>query len=235
MPNLIFKKDHWLTSYGILSIIHLLARLFEFQRLGDYTKPFLMILLAGYFYRSTRQSFTPFAKLILAALLLSCWGDTFLISDSEVNFMLGLGGFLIAQICYTIAFGTYKIRHPKPFLFLSLIFIGLLIWMDTYLWHWLAKNLRTPVVLYSIVITIMVIVVYQLKSQLPPIFFWRLFLGVCLFYLSDTMLALNKFTPLHIPFVGFWVMLTYLLAQGLITWSSVRINQLLHQSSNQSL
>jgi uncharacterized membrane protein YhhN len=45
--------------------------------------------------------------------------------------------------------------------------------------------------------------------------FRLVFLGSVFFVLSDSMIALNKFS-MDIPLAGFWIMITYITAQYLI-------------------
>ena len=59
-------------------------------------------------------------------------------------------------------------------------------------------------------------------------------IGYVLFVISDTILATGVFTDLKVPMRGFWVMLTYILAQFLIAVSLTKEEILKHLMINPS-
>jgi len=225
-----------LLLFFILSGIHLWSGQFNYPMIAFYTKPVLMLLLASWFYFSTKNHKSSFRNLILGALLFSFGGDTLLMfveSKGEHFFLLGLVSFLIAHLCYLFAFSKYKTHlkgwlKTKPFLGLPLLI--LLIGFNFYLLPDIAKDMKVPVLIYSMVITLMTFSVFNLGGKTNSKVFQVLFVGALLFMFSDMTIAINKFkTP--VPYSHIVIMLTYLLGQFLITKSSIDLNKNLSTSS----
>ncbi|MFE5793479.1 lysoplasmalogenase [Streptomyces sp. NPDC056503] len=161
-------------------------------------KPLLMPLLAA--YAATRGA----PRLLLAALLLGWGGDVFLLLDADWAFLVGMGSFALGHVCYLVLFGR---RRTSPALgaFYALALAGTVV----ALWPDLPADLRIPVAGYSLLLTAMA---YRSSS-----------LGVlagtggALFLLSDTLIATGIADLPQLPAPDFWVMLTYIAAQYLLT------------------
>lgn len=218
MPNRIL-----LILFALLSILHLGAEALQVEWLILLTKPLLVSLLALWFWRVTMGNPSRFRKFLFLGLVFSVGGDTLLMlvehgPKLEVFFLLGLGSFLIAQLCYTYALCTYKalkqgIVYRKPWLIV--FFFGYLVWILSTLWTGIPAPMRLPVGVYATAIVAMAISAANLYGRTVPNSFWGFFAGVLLFVLSDTLIALNKFGE---PIAGarFAIMFTYLTAQFLI-------------------
>jgi uncharacterized membrane protein YhhN len=225
MPNRIL-----LILYAVLSIVHLGAEALQVEWLILLTKPLLVSLLAYWFWRVTADSSSTFRKFLLLGLVFSVGGDTLLMfvehgPQMEVFFLLGLGSFLIAQLCYTYALWSYPkvaagIIFRKPWLII--FFLGYLVWILGTLWMGIPAPMRLPVGVYASAIVAMAISAANLHGRTIPNIFWGFFAGVLLFVLSDTLIALNKFGE---PIAGarFAIMLTYLAAQFLIATYGSRL------------
>lgn len=151
-------------------------------------------------------------ELFLLALIFALLGDAFLLFTTETFFLIGLGCFLVMQLCYASIF--YKRgRIPRsrdkavvggialiPIIFLSLS------------WNMLA-DLQLPVFLYSSAITAMLILAYLRHPALGG--YVLVLLGSCIFVVSDILLAVDKFVT-AVPGGSIPVMLTYAAAQYLI-------------------
>ena len=211
----------FLVLYAVLSLVHLWAGQFGQIDIAFYTKPTLMLLLAGWFYLSTKNNSSSFRNLIVMALLFSLGGDTLLMfatSHGEQFFLMGLGSFLLAHACYLFAFSKYKkqIRgwlKTKPLMIIPLLV--LLIGFVSYLVPDIANAMQAPVVAYSLVIMAMVLSVLNLGGKINISDFQILFAGALLFMFSDMMIAVNKF-KMPIPYSHIAIMLTYLLGQFFI-------------------
>ena len=218
-------KTILLILYAIISLLHLWAGQFSQPEIAFYTKPLLMPLLASWFYFSTKNHPSSFRNLILVALLFSFGGDTLLMfvrSQGEHFFLMGLGSFLLAHLCYLFAFSKYKkqlrgwLSSKSIFAFPLVFFVaGILI----YLVPDIAKALQVPVVIYSLVIMMMVLSVFNLGGKIRVDIFKVLFVGALLFMFSDMMIAVNKF-KMELPFAHVAIMLTYLLGQFLLVKGS---------------
>lgn len=212
-----------LLLYASLSMVHLGAEELQIEWLILLTKPLLVSLLAWWFWRVTMGRPSRFRKFLFLGLVFSVGGDTLLMfvehgPQLEVFFLLGLGSFLIAQLCYTYALWAYKelkrgIVYQKPWL--AIFFLAYLGWILGTLWTDIPAPMRLPVGVYATAIVAMAIYAANLHGRTVPNSFWGFFAGVLLFVLSDTLIALNKFGE---PIAGarFAIMFTYLAAQFLI-------------------
>ena len=95
--------------YFFLSAFNLYAVATGWQNGIYFSKPLLMTVLAIWFYFCTKNNFTVFSKFILAGIIFSIGGDTFLmfVDKNPVFFLVGLGNFLITQLLYIFAFVNY--------------------------------------------------------------------------------------------------------------------------------
>lgn len=209
-----------LISFSILAAAHLLSELYGWREHSFWTKILLMPTLAGWFWFETGQfSAISSKKWIIFGLWLSWLGDCFLLFQKENLgirwFLLGLGAFLLAHICYLTAFLKFPSITPSSLLrnkWLLLPFLLFLVTMDSFLWPTLNGEMRLPVIFYSITITTMAIGAAWLFGKMEIHAAHIVFLGALFFIGSDSLLAVNKF---HTPFpnAGFLIMLTYILGQ----------------------
>ncbi|GAA3054592.1 hypothetical protein GCM10017562_18760 [Streptomyces roseofulvus] len=166
-------------------------------------KPLLMPLLAA--YAAGRGAPAP----LLAALLLGWGGDVLLLLDADAAFLAGMGSFALGHVCYLVLFGR---RRTPPALgaVYALALTGTLV----ALWPDLPADLRIPVAGYSLLLAA---TAYRAGS-----------LGVlagtggALFLLSDTLIATGIAEWPQLPVPDFWVMLTYIAAQYLLTAGVLR-------------
>lgn len=219
-------KKILLLLFFLLSVINLCAEYLGNSLLIFTTKPLLLSLLSIYFFISRNHLPTPFKKYILAGLVFSIAGDTFLMfvensTGYEHFFLFGLGSFLFTHICYLVGFlsfpGTIKgwvSDRPWTILFFAAYLVGNCI----FLWSDLPADLKIPVVVYSTAIIAMTAAALNLKGKIPTLAFQILITGVILFVCSDSIIALNKFksSQLSLPYPRLLIMITYLLGQYLI-------------------
>jgi uncharacterized membrane protein YhhN len=150
-------------------------------------------------------------------LLFSLAGDVFLMLPNE-QFIAGLVSFLVAHLCYMIGFSIDGLIVSLPILILALVvfFAALRIYrrISLSLRADEKSSLQIPILLYSVVISIMLLTALAtfVRSE------WRLSAavvasgGALLFFVSDTLLAWNRFvTPL--PKGRLFSMMAYHLGQ----------------------
>lgn len=200
---------HKLTlAFGVLLAIHIAGLLMDIPLATSLTKPLLVPCLMVLVWLQSRT--IRGHGIILAALFFSWLGDLLLMLPGEDFFMGGLAAFLSAHVCYIWIFSREATYHPLrvlPFLmYVALLLAGPLNGK-------LPENLQIPVYSYIIVITSMGIVASLRNTQRPG--YELILIGSILFILSDSFLALNKFSS-PLPLSGLWVMLTYGLAQYFI-------------------
>jgi len=205
-----------LVIFLFVAIIELLSIIFGWDSIGTIhitVKPLLMLSLATFFIFSV-ESKNKLAFMVIIALLFSWIGDIMLLFQElkPIYFMLGLVSFLLAHITYIVIFNKSS-QNFKPKIFtystgflLALYGILLLLLM----WSGLG-DLKIPVIIYTIIIMTMGITALFRRANGANL----VLIGAMLFIVSDSLLALNKFYQAFAA-AGFWVMLTYILAQYLI-------------------
>lgn len=206
----------------LLSILYLVAILFNAETLVFYLKPLLLLpLIVAAFISKNFQN-----KIILVVALIFSWiGDTLLlfVFKDGMYFILGLVAFLIAHIFYIILFikELKKVNGKIELKKFGLLVIALyLIIMLSVLIPYLG-GLTIPVIIYAVTISIMLYMAYLLS------FHWHkpasifLLTGAVSFILSDSILAFNKFYH-PVPMSGFLIMATYLFAQWALVKSCIK-------------
>ncbi|MFJ9625565.1 lysoplasmalogenase [Streptomyces sp. NPDC101181] len=163
-------------------------------------KPLLMPLLAGY------AVLRGAPRLLVAALLCGWGGDVLLLADNDLAFLCGMGSFAVGHVCYLTLFGRGRApAAPATGLGYLLVLVVFLV----LIWPGLPADLRIPLTGYSLLLTAMA---------------WRAGVsgpyaaaGGALFLLSDALIATGIAHWPQLPAPGFWVMLTYIAAQSLLT------------------
>jgi len=228
---MISKKNIWLILFCIDAVLNLYAEAIQNIPLIYITKPLLMIFLGFHFYFN-KATDSSYGKLILVGLFFSFLGDTFLMfretgARSQQLFLLGLGSFLVTQGLYFLAF--WKYANGKGYIkkrpWIALIFLAFLISNSLFLLPDLPSTFKIPVLVYSTVITLMVLSCTNLYNEIPNAIFAYLIIGVLLFMCSDTLIGLNQFKKeeIQIPFPRIAIMSTYIMAQFLIVKGSIRL------------
>ncbi|KAG8862142.1 hypothetical protein FRB96_002172 [Tulasnella sp. 330] len=133
---------------------------------------------------------TTYGRTIFIGLILGFLGDVLLINGDDLTFTLGLGSFLLGHIAYIIAF--YQTGANWTWFMLALLpLAAFAMVVRNALWPTVPDDMKTPVLLYIIVITIMVAtavgsVQYARHPQMQLV-------GVTLFFVSDLLVAKEKF------------------------------------------
>lgn len=158
-------------------------------------------------------------------------GDIFLMIREKDLFVVGLGSFLVMQLCYIVAFAktltasgkeTLRIigwRLAIPFAIYGLSFLAVLHPAITATDA--TKGLWVPVVAYAVCLCSMGMAAAFRKGSVNRGSYSWVLAGAVLFILSDSGIALNKFLQ---PFAAasLLVMTTYGAAQWLIVWGISR-------------
>jgi uncharacterized membrane protein YhhN len=180
-------------------------------------KPGALILLIIWFWQTTRfENGTVWFGL---GLIFSLAGDIFLMLPRE-QFIPGLISFLLGHLAYLVGFN----QQLPPLEFASLILAAFVTATGYFIYRAIYAGLRSkgktrlafPVLLYSIVISLMLI--SALLTLVRPDETWQpgpsllVSLGAFLFFLSDTLLAWNKFVE-ALPGGRTLVHITYHLGQ----------------------
>ena len=157
----------------------------------------LLVILVALLSFTTSGVQPSFTLGITLGLLLSMGGDVALMFKARLAFLLGLILFLLAHVVYSIAFTVPNGFYPQDLVTAAVI---LAMAVPTYLFLLPGLDgMRLPVLFYTLVICFMV-------NRAVSTFFgnaftttqaWLMAVGAILFWLSDLLLAINRF---RIPF-----------------------------------
>ena len=187
----------------ILAIVLAIDLFFIFNsqtELRFFTKPLLLPILVVMYCLQVKSEKSHLDKLFFAGLILSFFGDLFLLF--KWGFLPGLGSFLLAHVFYIISFKKKLQKSIWKFwpIILGLYATILLAFLFPYL-----KEMKIPVIIYAIVIATMMYNAIKTHKK-------NLIIGALLFLISDTLLSVYLFMhPLII--LNLLVMATYLGAQ----------------------
>ncbi len=199
------------------------ASLIYGSHLGIYiTKPLTMLLIITLCLLAFRGAHdSRFTKLFLFGLLFSLAGDVFLMLPGL--FLPGLFAFLLAHIFYVVAlWGDNRLRKGD-YVYGSILLVALVA-VFLYLLPYLDTMLVGPVLLYMIIISLMVwrAVGTTFRDFLQPHQQRLVIIGALLFYISDLVLAINRFAH-SLPMAGLMIMVPYFIAQYCLASSVFRV------------
>jgi YhhN family len=212
--------------------VHLYAIVFQVPTIRIITKCLLLPLLCIYLMVSTPNT-TVIKKIALTALFYSWLGDVVLLGDGNY-FQLGMLAFSIAHVRNGRILVRLQAIQLKGATWIGL---GLALGTISLVYYFLQYSLGTflvPVVVYMVVISAVWVLSFNLTNQpkYKAVAINFFIPGMLLFVLSDTLLALNKFL-FHNP-AGWdaWIMVTYALAQWLLTEGYIRVVNGAREESN---
>lgn len=199
--------------YVTLLMVHLMSIASGWQAIGFATKPMFgvslsVLVLLSCFHCSRIQS------VLFSAIILGTLGDiALMLPDSQLNFMLGLGFFLVGHLLYVVIFALEQKGYPSSrnaglFLFFLLL-LGAAVY--SFLLPHLG-DLSVPVLFYVAVILAMAWFAFGRKDHVVPFSFTMVQLGAICFLVSDSLLAIDRFIG-SFPLAQELLMLSYLLAQ----------------------
>ena len=212
--------------------VHLYAIVAQMPTIRIISKCLLLPLLIIYLTVSTPNT-TAIKKMALLALFFSWLGDVVLLSEGNY-FVLGMLAFTMAHVRN----GKILVRLQAFQLTVATwIGLGLALGTISLVYYFLQTSLETfliPVVVYMVFISTVWVLSFNLtnhpKYKAAAINFF--IPGMFLFVLSDGILAFNKFL-LHQPERwDIWVMLTYALAQWLLTEGYISVVNGTREESN---
>lgn len=205
---------------GVAAII---AELLAIDWLVYTLKPLVILLIIGVALLSSRPPAPRYKWAIVAGLVLSLAGDVLLMLPYDL-FLFGLIAFALAQVAYTAAFvaggGFYRhVRSALPFLLYG-------VFMASFLWTGLEEaGMLFPALVYLVVILIMAWQGFGHWRQTRETRSLLAFVGVLLFVVSDSFLAVNRFAFDLGDLAPILVLGTYYPAQGLIGQSAGRTHR----------
>ncbi|TNF65375.1 MAG: lysoplasmalogenase [Gammaproteobacteria bacterium] len=174
-------------------------------------KPATIVIIIVYILTAKVHS-QWYADLIVIGLIFSLIGDVFLMLPQD-RFVFGLAAFLMAHLVYILAL-YFHIYAFEYWLLIPLVIYGLAIFY--YLYPKL-DEFKLPVMIYICVILVMIWFACVWWLNGGP---WFIFIGVILFGLSDTVLAIDKFR-FSFKQAQAIILLTYFIAQYCIASSTM--------------
>lgn len=182
-------------------------------------KPMLMPLLTVC-YILMAKNVNP---LVIAALLCGFAGDTCLLEEG-IWFVAGLLAFLAGHICYIISFMRAADMMSGISVTGGLLTIGVIVYLCFFITvcviavNKMPKAAVSPVIIYAAGLMGMSFMAYACMKMVGEIFV-PAFAGSLFFIISDSMIGFDTFIKKHGAVYRFTIMLTYIIAQTLITTS----------------
>jgi uncharacterized membrane protein YhhN len=212
------KSKTLLVLFIAVTLVELISITMKNQTISSVVKIVLMPSLAAYYFTSEISKSTT-----LLSALACCWiGDILLLfqQSNELFFITGLVSFLIGHIFLILTYrnirwainedplvASQKARFALPILLAS---AGIINTLYPHL-----GAMKIPVIVYSIVITLMVLNSTFRYGRTSKSSYWLVFIGAFLFMTSDSIIAINKFQS-PVPNSDILIMSTYIIAQFLI-------------------
>jgi uncharacterized membrane protein YhhN len=215
-------KKRSLILFVLVAAVELTAVTMDMALAQTIAKPLIMITLMTYYISSVSQRNNFFM-----VALVFCWlGDVLLMfQGDEMFFIFGLVAFLSGHVLYVFSYkqmrnpesvsgllSTQKFRFSFPVILAG---TGLVVVLLPHL-----GELKIPVMIYALVLTIMVLQALFRFGFTSKRSFTLIFVGAIFFMISDSALAINKF--MHpLPMASLLIMLTYMSAQFLIVEGAI--------------
>lgn len=214
----LFLKKNGFLFFWIIAIADVIAAGSGMVVLHACLKPLLIPVLIVTVLLNTKAS--KGRSLVITGLIFSSLGDIFLLAEekNKLFFIPGLICFLVTHLFYSWYFlqirrtGNSLLKHrPLLILLIVLYTAGLLAWLIPSL-----GELTLPVVLYACILTGMLLCCLHAFNFVDRTARNLFVAGAVFFVFSDSLLAINKFCA-SFAYSGFFIMLSYSLAQYFIT------------------
>lgn len=212
--------------FFVACLLNWAGRIWDMPGLSSAVKPALLPLLAMsvLVYALSRRLEKRKLTLLICAELFGCVGDTCLLSSDLPLFAGGIGAFLIGHIFYISIFGgeSWKRLGWKAWTAGLVVMLGLVVGLVKVLR--ISGALLPPMAIYGFVLTLLMFSTLCGLLRLPDKGSWTiLFIGSVLFTFSDALIAAGTFGVINFPQQDFVIMFTYLIAQSMLAWGTVRL------------
>ncbi|MBD2703290.1 lysoplasmalogenase [Spirosoma sp. BT702] len=216
-------------TFATVTLLEMLGDTLSIRWLHYVCKPLIMGLLLYYVWQQFRSAtYTGPLRWLMVGMGFALLGDVFLMIQEVDLFALGLGAFLVMQICYSRAFwleiqASGKTIRPRTFSLTAIPFVlynGIFLFLlkPRFFLNPDLKPLWWPVVGYVFCLSLMGVLAFLRKGLLA--YGW-VAIGAVLFILSDSAIAIDKFL-LPISGATWFIMTTYAIAQYLIVMGIVQ-------------
>ncbi|HEY9174021.1 MAG TPA: lysoplasmalogenase [Verrucomicrobiae bacterium] len=212
MANLSWQAKVLSVAGGVSAVLTISA---GGVRLGYVFMPLTTTLILLLAVTATAAGASRYKWSIVAGLVCSLAGDVFLMLPRDL-FLAGLSAFLMAHLCYLMAFTSDSRLAAKPLAFLLWGAVGVCVVVG--LWSRIPPALQWPVALYAVAILCMAAQAASRALTLRSLPATLAAAGATLFVASDVLLAVRKFAG-ELPASRLLVLGTYFSAQWLIAIS----------------
>ena len=217
--------SNYLKIFAGISVFYLILLFIGQDEIAWYLKPILLPFLILETYSS--ENFKT-KNLLLSALAFSWIGDIILMfaDKGELYFIFGLVSFLIAHIIFILLFTKQEKENAttNKLFWVGLIIVGIYLFGMLSLLYPSLGDLKIPVTVYAITISTMLLMAIKGYFNWSKPSNLTVLLGALIFVSSDSILAINKFHS-ELPKSGFLIMITYIVAQFLITKGILNLNK----------
>lgn len=217
--------SNYLKIFVGISVFYLILLFIGQDEIAWYLKPILLPFLILETYSS--ENFKT-KNLLLLALVFSWIGDIILMfaDKGELYFIFGLVSFLIAHIIFILLFTKQEKENTSTnkLFWVGLIIVGIYLFGMLSLLYPSLGDLKIPVTVYAITISTMLLMAIKGYFNWSKPSHLTVLLGALIFVSSDSILAINKFHS-ELPKSGFLIMITYIVAQFLITKGIINLNK----------
>lgn len=209
------RTYRFLALFGTVTVLTVLGDVLDIRWLHYGSKPLIMVSLLVYSQLVTPKRSSGWLRAGMGFALL---GDCLLMIREVDLFALGLGAFLLMQLCYCMAFWrsirrlTTRLRWIWALPFALYLLAFLLVLYPAFSGDKQLQPLWGPVVIYAACLCTMGFLATQRGAESGA--GW-VTIGALLFILSDSAIAINKFL-IPIPGAPLIIMGTYAAAQYLI-------------------
>lgn len=206
MSELLPRDHRWLlVVYVVVAVVDVVGgQITAIDVLGTALTPVLMILLIAWVLLA-RGRRAP--RLLLAGMAFAWLGDVALDGPGDTRFLLGIGFFLVMQVCYSLGFvGLGALGALRRRIWLPIGAVVLWLGLNLALGPMLG-DMRWPLAVYSAFLVTMATLSLGVSARVGT--------GGVLFLISDLLIGLGA-ADLDVPLRGLLVISTYALAQLVI-------------------
>lgn len=237
---MVFRSQNKDESYTILNILiivfsiaHTIGILIPVEIL-IMLKPFPLIIMIIFISGKTIHRDRMVLEFVRGGLIMSLFGDIFLMANGDGIFMIGTGCFFVGHVLYCMAFaiGTHardsSIRNKiiRASVVVGILF-GFLINMY-FLWDVMPNRILFP--LYGFVLCLMNVFAIQRFEKTASFSYQVVITGALLFSVSDNLLGILKFRGIHSYLGSAIIMSSYFAGQYFLMQGAM-----LHSSLNHSI
>ncbi|MDY6873756.1 MAG: lysoplasmalogenase [Chloroflexota bacterium] len=219
-------------------LLHWIAIILKWERIKPFTKTLGMVLLIAWTLTNLDFQLPGLAALLIAALTFGLAGDI-LLALADKWFTAGLGAFLLGHVAY-LSLITFSLKRADRIGLLSafsawmilpfvLTFVAALVAFSRVIVKPLRKKGPDRTFLVALHIYAFCLTGLMVFSGYLTFLFsgsgrriWAILLGGTFFFISDFILAFDRFVR-RVRLGQLWVMITYYLAQFFLAFGFVAV------------